>query len=71
MEVLLELSSGQVALTLRVMHSVLNIQGREDSIHPHHSSFTEFLYDQTCSKEFFIDRSSRHHFLALQWLKAL
>ncbi|KAG7097867.1 hypothetical protein E1B28_005179 [Marasmius oreades] len=70
-EWLLGFATGQVTLTLRAMHSVLDVRGRNDVIRPYHSSFTEFLCDRARSKEFFIDKTSQHHFLACRWLGVL
>ncbi|KAG7100038.1 hypothetical protein E1B28_001824 [Marasmius oreades] len=70
-ELLLGNSPGTVAQTLRAMHSVLNVCGREDDIGIYHKSFTEFLLDQTRSREFFIDKLMWKDFLALQWTRVL
>ncbi|KAJ8095504.1 hypothetical protein PM082_023274 [Marasmius tenuissimus] len=70
-ELLLGLPSGQVALTLRGMHSVLRIDGREDEIRPYHTSFGDFLVDQNRSQGFYIDVAAQRHVIAHQWLQAL
>ncbi|KAK1215954.1 hypothetical protein PQX77_021424 [Marasmius sp. AFHP31] len=70
-ELLLGLPSGQVALRLRGMHSVLNIRGRDDVISIHHTSFREYLLDQTRSCHFHIDIDSQKYVLVRQWLQNL
>ncbi|KAF9256327.1 hypothetical protein L218DRAFT_822459, partial [Marasmius fiardii PR-910] len=57
------LPDGQVALTLRPLHSVLRIGGRDDEIDAFHTSFTDFLYDQSRSGIYFLDRRRWHDFL--------
>ncbi|KAK1219873.1 hypothetical protein PQX77_017385 [Marasmius sp. AFHP31] len=54
-EMLFELPVGQVALTLRVMHSVLNIGGWGDDINLYHTSFRDYLAEQTRSRHFHIN----------------
>ncbi|KAJ8076236.1 hypothetical protein PM082_000655 [Marasmius tenuissimus] len=70
-EFLLRLPGGQVALTLRSMHSVLDIHGREDQIRIYHRSFDDYLVDQTRSLDFYIDVSEWRHAIAQQWLQNL
>ncbi|KAK1227313.1 hypothetical protein PQX77_009698 [Marasmius sp. AFHP31] len=70
-ELLLGLPSGQVALRLRGMHSVLNIRGRDDEISVHHTSFWEYLLDQTRSGHFHIDIDTQKYVIARQWLQNL
>ncbi|KAK1229991.1 hypothetical protein PQX77_006933 [Marasmius sp. AFHP31] len=70
-ELLLGLRSGQVALTLRRMHSVLRINGRADNIQLYHTSFRDFLVDQNRSQGFYIDPAARRHIVAQQWLQGL
>ncbi|KAK1218965.1 hypothetical protein PQX77_018332 [Marasmius sp. AFHP31] len=70
-ELLLGLPSGQVALSLRGMHSVLNIRGRNDAIIMHHTSFREYLIDQIRSGHFHIDIETQKHAIARQWLQNL
>ncbi|KAK1216868.1 hypothetical protein PQX77_020489 [Marasmius sp. AFHP31] len=70
-ELILGLPAGQVALTLRGMHSVLNIHGRYNAISMHHTSFREYLLDQTRSGHFHIDIDSQKYVLARRWLQNL
>ncbi|KAK1221832.1 hypothetical protein PQX77_015353 [Marasmius sp. AFHP31] len=67
----LGLPSGQVALTLRGMYSVLNIRGPKDDIELYHTSFVEYLVDHTRSCEFHIDLPARKHTIAHCWLQSL
>ncbi|KAL0564303.1 hypothetical protein V5O48_017747, partial [Marasmius crinis-equi] len=66
---LLGLSSGEVILALRGMHSVLDIRGPTDRIRVYHTSFTDYLSDQTRSAEFCI--AEQKYVLAQRWLQAL
>ncbi|KAK1217537.1 hypothetical protein PQX77_019826 [Marasmius sp. AFHP31] len=70
-ELILGLPSGQVALRLRGMHSVLNIRGRDDAITMHHTSFREYLLDRARSGHFHIDTDPQKCVLAQQWLQNL
>ncbi|KAJ8072286.1 hypothetical protein PM082_015845 [Marasmius tenuissimus] len=70
-EFLLCLAPGEVDLTLRGMHSVLNIRGGWDPIQVYHTSFNDYLFDPSRSGIFFIDRPAQTHFLARRWLQAL
>ncbi|KAK1216558.1 hypothetical protein PQX77_020804 [Marasmius sp. AFHP31] len=70
-ELILGLPSGQVALRLRGMHSVLNIRGRDDEITVHHTSFREYLLDRTRSGHFHIDIDTQKYVIARQWLQNL
>ncbi|KAG7085482.1 hypothetical protein E1B28_003045 [Marasmius oreades] len=70
-ECLLGLPDGQAALTLRPMHSVLNIRGRDDVIVVFHTTFTDFLYDQSRSGDFYLDKRRWHDFLVQRWLHVL
>ncbi|KAK1216447.1 hypothetical protein PQX77_020916 [Marasmius sp. AFHP31] len=70
-EQVLGLPSGQVALTLRGMYSVLNICGPEDGIELYHTSFREYLVDHTRSCEFHIDLPARKPTIAHCWLQSL
>ncbi|KAJ7488788.1 hypothetical protein B0H11DRAFT_1720318, partial [Mycena galericulata] len=45
-EPLLDLKSGDVRLTLRNLHSVLNIGSENEVITVHHASFLDFLHDR-------------------------
>ncbi|KAL0571085.1 hypothetical protein V5O48_010876, partial [Marasmius crinis-equi] len=70
-ELLLGLAPGEMALTLRGMHSVLNIGGRKDTVRVYHTSFENYLRDPTRSGEFYIDERTQHHLLVRRWLQAL
>ncbi|KAK1219924.1 hypothetical protein PQX77_017318 [Marasmius sp. AFHP31] len=70
-ELVLGLPEGQVDLTLRGMHSVLDIHGRGDGIHVHHTSFTDYLTDQTRSLDFHINRRKQRRPILRQWLQNL
>ncbi|KAK1216564.1 DNA-dependent RNA polymerase II [Marasmius sp. AFHP31] len=70
-ELLLGLPSGQVALRLRRMHSVLYIRGQDDVIRVHHTSFREHLLDWTRSGHFRIDIDTQKHAITRQWLQNL
>ncbi|KAK1217732.1 hypothetical protein PQX77_019604 [Marasmius sp. AFHP31] len=70
-ELLLGLSSGQVALRLRGMHSVLNIRNRDNAISVHHTSFKEYLVDWTRSRHFYVDIETQKYDIARQWLQNL
>ncbi|KAJ8072170.1 hypothetical protein PM082_015728 [Marasmius tenuissimus] len=71
LELLLGLSSGQVALTLRGMYSVLNIDDWEDTISLYHPSFRDYLVDQTRSRHFYIDLDIQKYVIARRWLRGL
>ncbi|KAL0067535.1 hypothetical protein AAF712_005526 [Marasmius tenuissimus] len=70
-ELLLGLSTGQVALTLREMHAVLHTPGWADNIRIHHTSFRDYLVDPSRSQKFYIDLSAQKHFIMQQWLEKL
>ncbi|KAJ8072343.1 hypothetical protein PM082_015902 [Marasmius tenuissimus] len=71
-EILLDLTYGEVDLTLRAMHSVLDIRGGWDIIAVYHTSFREYLVDRTRSGIFSIDlRPAQTTYLARRWLQAL
>ncbi|KAJ8081597.1 hypothetical protein PM082_007443 [Marasmius tenuissimus] len=70
-ELVLGLRSGQVALTLRGMHSVLDIGDRGKGISFYHSSFRDYLVDQTKSGQFHIDILTQEHIIVRQWLQNL
>ena len=71
LELLLGLPSGEVASTLRGMHSVLRIGGRADKIKPYHNSFRDFLLGCRRSLEFHIDVPDQRYNIAEQWLQQL
>ncbi|KAJ8095436.1 hypothetical protein PM082_023206 [Marasmius tenuissimus] len=70
-ELLLGLSSGQVDLTLRGMHSVLRIHSWADAIQLHHTSFRDYLLDGNPSRNFHVDLVSQKHLIVQQWLQQL
>ncbi|KAK1223960.1 hypothetical protein PQX77_013148 [Marasmius sp. AFHP31] len=70
-ELLLELPSGQVASTLLGMHTVLDIRGSNDKIRIFHTSFSDYLIDQTRSRQFYIDVDKLKHAIARRWLQNL
>ncbi|KAL0057141.1 hypothetical protein AAF712_016232, partial [Marasmius tenuissimus] len=70
-EVLFGIPTGEVDLTLRFMHSVINIQGGDVAISTYHTSFTDFLLDPSRSGPFHIDVAAHHETLAIQWLRTL
>ncbi|KAK1229239.1 hypothetical protein PQX77_007714 [Marasmius sp. AFHP31] len=70
-ELLLGLPAGQVALTLRAMHSILGIGGSEDRLYVYHTSFTDYLVDPTRSGRFHIDTQAQNYVIARQWLQNL
>ncbi|KAJ7848450.1 hypothetical protein B0H14DRAFT_2356750, partial [Mycena olivaceomarginata] len=61
-EQLLELKPGDVQLTLRGLHSVVNIPHRlsSDDLTVHHASFLDFLNHSTRSRSFHIGNVQRH-----------
>ncbi|KAK1218930.1 hypothetical protein PQX77_018372 [Marasmius sp. AFHP31] len=68
-EILLDLAPGDVHMTLRAMHSVLDIH--EHRITVSHTSFHDYLFDRVRSGIFFVDRDAQTHHLARRWLQAL
>ncbi|KAK1217886.1 hypothetical protein PQX77_019440 [Marasmius sp. AFHP31] len=70
-ELLLGLPAGQVAATLRGMHSVLDIRGSSDVIRIFHTSFRDYLVDQTRSGHFHIDVDTQKLVIARHWLQNL
>ncbi|KAG7094189.1 hypothetical protein E1B28_007796 [Marasmius oreades] len=70
-ELLLGFSPGEVDLSLRGMHSVLDIRGAQDDIRVYHTSFTDYLCTKSRSAEFYIDEPRQCDFLACRWLMAL
>ncbi|KAK1234812.1 hypothetical protein PQX77_001981 [Marasmius sp. AFHP31] len=70
-DLVLGLPEGQADLTLRGMHSVLDIHGRGDEIRAHHTSFTDYLDDQTRSLDFHINRRKQRCPIVRQWLQNL
>ncbi|KAL0568159.1 hypothetical protein V5O48_013832 [Marasmius crinis-equi] len=67
LEMLFELAPGTVSLTLRPMHSVLNIRGRDDPIAIYHTSFSDFLEDESRSESFFVHRSFQRNSFLRRW----
>ncbi|KAL0060172.1 hypothetical protein AAF712_013019 [Marasmius tenuissimus] len=70
-EFILDWTPGEVDLTLRAMHSVLDIQGSGVEIRVFHTSFKEYLFDRTRAGIFFIDEATQGVFLGRRWLQAL
>ncbi|KAG7094216.1 hypothetical protein E1B28_007823 [Marasmius oreades] len=70
-EILLGFSPGEVDLSLRGMHSVLDIRGAMDDIRVYHTSFSDYLCTKSRSAEFYIDEPWQRDFLACRWLMAL
>ncbi|KAK1215678.1 hypothetical protein PQX77_021683 [Marasmius sp. AFHP31] len=70
-ELLLELPAGQVAATLRGMHSVLDVQGYSQEIRIFHTSFRDYLVDKTRSGCFHIDVNAQKPVIARHWLQNL
>ncbi|KAK1217887.1 hypothetical protein PQX77_019441 [Marasmius sp. AFHP31] len=70
-ELLLGLPAGQVAATLRGMHSVLDIRGSSDEIRVFHTSFRDYLVDQTRSGHFHINVDTQKLVIARHWLQNL
>ncbi|KAK1221607.1 hypothetical protein PQX77_015573 [Marasmius sp. AFHP31] len=70
-EHILGLRSGQVALTLRGMHSVLEIHDQDKKINLYHTSFRDYLVDQTRSGHFYINIPAQKHIIAQHWLRNL
>ncbi|KAF5320384.1 hypothetical protein D9758_018445 [Tetrapyrgos nigripes] len=66
-EQLLLLPTGAVRVSLRGMHSVLQIASR--SVKFHHKSFLDFLFDARRSDEYFIDKARCHEQLARGCMK--
>ncbi|KAL0569681.1 hypothetical protein V5O48_012280 [Marasmius crinis-equi] len=71
LELLFGLASGEVALKMQAMYSVLDIRDSKDEIRVYHTSFTDYLFDQTRSGEFYIDEAAHHYSLTRRWLQAL
>ena len=70
-ELVLGLPEGQVALTLRGMHSVLDIRGREDNIRLFDVQFREYLLNQSRSHHFHIDVPAQRQAIERRWLHNL
>ncbi|KAJ7855194.1 hypothetical protein B0H14DRAFT_3449218 [Mycena olivaceomarginata] len=71
-EPLLDLKSGDIRLTLRNLHSVLNIGSEYEVITVHHASFRDFLHDRQRSSIFYTGPDSEHRMnVACAVLKAL
>ncbi|KAJ8077673.1 hypothetical protein PM082_002106 [Marasmius tenuissimus] len=70
-EFLLNLPSGDVDLTLRAMHSVLDVRGGRDAIRVFHISFRDYILDETRSGPFCIDRAAQRDLITQKWLQAL
>ncbi|KAK1233404.1 hypothetical protein PQX77_003440 [Marasmius sp. AFHP31] len=68
-EILLDLTPGDVHTTLRAMHSVLDIH--EDRITVSHTSFRDYLFDRARSGIFFINQEAQTDHLVRRWLQVL
>ncbi|KAL0569876.1 hypothetical protein V5O48_012085 [Marasmius crinis-equi] len=71
LDMLFELCSGAASLALRAMHSVLDIRGLDDPISVYHTSFADFLKDESRSERFFIDLPRQRTTLGRKWGHAL
>ncbi|KAK1223961.1 hypothetical protein PQX77_013149 [Marasmius sp. AFHP31] len=71
LELLLGWLPGEVNLSLRAMHSVLDVRGWQDPIRVHHKSFTDHLSDSNRSGSFFIGQPAQRQVLSRLWLQAL
>ncbi|KAL0571080.1 hypothetical protein V5O48_010878 [Marasmius crinis-equi] len=67
LDMLFELAPGTASLTLGSMHPVLDIQGQDDPIRIHHTSFSDFLEKESCSGSFFVHRPTQHTLLLQRW----
>ncbi|KAL0572908.1 hypothetical protein V5O48_009055 [Marasmius crinis-equi] len=67
LDMLFELRSGATSLAFRAMHSVLDIRGVNDPISVYHTSFTDFLKDESRSERFFIDVFGQRTSLIRRW----
>ncbi|KAK1217111.1 hypothetical protein PQX77_020257 [Marasmius sp. AFHP31] len=70
-ELFLGLPVGQVTLTLRAMYSVLDIRGWGDKIRVYHTSFRDYLLDQSRSRHFHVDTDPQKYPVERQWLRNL
>ncbi|KAK1233271.1 hypothetical protein PQX77_003575, partial [Marasmius sp. AFHP31] len=70
-ELVLGLSTGQVALALRAMHSVLDIGDWGAYIKLYHASFRDYLTEQTRSRHFHIDMPTWTNDITRRWLQNL
>ncbi|KAL0062418.1 hypothetical protein AAF712_010697 [Marasmius tenuissimus] len=70
-ELVLGLPAGQVPLTLRAMHSILDIRGSTDELRVYHTSFRDYLVDKARSGHFHIDTQTQKYTVARQWLQNL
>ncbi|KAJ8072308.1 hypothetical protein PM082_015867 [Marasmius tenuissimus] len=70
-EILLDLTPGELELTLRPLHSILSIRGSGDMIGVLHTSFRDYIFDQSRSGIFFLDEAAQKTLLAQRWLQAL
>ncbi|KAF9267043.1 hypothetical protein L218DRAFT_716008 [Marasmius fiardii PR-910] len=70
-ELLLGLPNGQVVLTLRPLHAVLHIDGPCDAIIAFHASFSDYLFHEARSGEFFLDQMEWHDIMVHRWFDFL
>ncbi|KAJ7088709.1 hypothetical protein C8R44DRAFT_649363 [Mycena epipterygia] len=70
MEQLLELQQGDVRLTLRDLHSVIELHRDDSGVTVHHASFLDFLEDPVRAGAFYVGDSQHRLDLARHILKA-
>ncbi|KAF7362955.1 WD40 repeat-like protein [Mycena venus] len=70
-EQLLELDHGDLRLSLRRLHSVLQVPSDDSAISVYHASFRDFLADPARSNEFCVGTLERRKELAYSVLKAM
>jgi hypothetical protein len=70
-EQLLELTHGDLRLSIRRLHSVLQVSSDDSALSVYHASFRDFLADPARSKEFCANTLERHKELARSILTVL
>jgi len=68
-EHVLELWPGEGMTILRGLHAVLRFQ--RETVEPIHASFSDFLFDESRSKEFYIDPQKCHVDIVLHFLRLI
>ena len=68
-ERILELWPGEGATILRGLHAVLNVQRKTTK--PFHASLSDFVFDESRSKEFYIDPQTCHVNIVLHILRSI
>ncbi|KAL0570477.1 hypothetical protein V5O48_011482 [Marasmius crinis-equi] len=66
---LLGLTAQEIVSSLRTMHPLLDVRDEKSDVVVLHSSFMEYMFDQTRSGSFFIEKATRHGILAKRWVK--